>query len=144
MRFWDSSAIVPLLAGETYTGPMTREYEADPAMLVWWAASVECASALARREREGRLRGAPMSEALERLASLQSAWREVEPVDRVRRAAMRLLRVHPLRAADALHLGAALVAAEDNPRTLPFVTLDEELSLAAEREGFVVVGPGLT
>jgi predicted nucleic acid-binding protein len=144
MRFWDSSAIVPLLAGETYTGPMTREYEADPAMLVWWAASVECASALARREREGRLRGAPMSEALERLASLESAWREVEPVDRVRRAAMRLLRVHPLRAADALHLGAALVAAEDNPRTLPFVTLDEELSLAAEREGFVVVGPGLT
>jgi predicted nucleic acid-binding protein len=144
MRFWDSSAIVPLLAGETYTGPLTREYEADPAMLVWWAASVECASALARREREGRLRGAPMSEALERLASLQSAWREVEPVDRVRRAAMRLLRVHPLCAADALHLGAALVAAEDNPRTLPFVTLDEELSLAAEREGFVVVGPGLT
>jgi predicted nucleic acid-binding protein len=144
MRFWDSSAIVPLLAGETYTGPMTREYEADPAMLVWWAASVECASALARREREGRLRGAPMSEALERLASLQSAWREVEPVDRVRRAAMRLLRVHPLCAADALHLGAALVAAEDNPRTLPFVTLDEELALAAEREGFVVVGPGLT
>jgi hypothetical protein len=57
---------------------------------------------------------------------------------------MRLLRVHPLRAADALHLGAALVAAEDNPRTLPFVTLDDELALAAEREGFPVVGPGLT
>jgi uncharacterized protein len=144
MRFWDSSAIVPLLAGETYTGPMTREYEADPAMLVWWTASVECASALARREREGRLRGGPLSEAIDRLTSLESAWREIEPVDRVRRAAVRLLRVHPLRAAEALHLGAALVAAEDDPRTLPFVTLDDELALAAEREGFVVVGPGLT
>ena len=144
MRFWDSSAIVPLLAGETYTAPLTREYEADPAMLVWWAASAECASALARREREGRLRAAPLSEAIERLTSLELAWREIEPVDRVRRAAARLMRVHPLGAAEALHLGAALVAAEDHPRTLPFVTLDDELALAAEREGFTVVGPGLT
>jgi hypothetical protein len=50
----------------------------------------------------------------------------------------------PLRMGDLLHLGAALVAAEDDPRTLPFVTLDEELALAAEREGFTVVGPSLT
>lgn len=53
---------------------------------------------------------------------------------------MRLLRLHPLRAADALQLAAALVLAEHDPRTLPFVTLDERLALAAEQEGFELMG----
>ena len=48
---------------------------------------------------------------------------------------------HPLRAADALQVGAALVAAEESPATLEFVTLDRKLAVAAEREGFRVVGP---
>ena len=36
-------------------------------------------------------------------------WTEVPPIERVRDQASRLLRVHPLRAADALQLAAALV-----------------------------------
>jgi len=57
----------------------------------------------------------------------------------VRTTAIRLLRVHPLRTADALQLGAAIVAAEDHPATLPLLTLDDRLAQAAEREGFAVV-----
>lgn len=56
-------------------------------------------------------------------------------------AAARLLRVHPLCAADALQLAAARMAAEDRPETLPFVTLDDRLALAAQREGFEVIRP---
>lgn len=53
--------------------------------------------------------------------------------------AKRLLRVHPLRTADALQLAAALVyRAEGSP--LDFVCLDERLCSAAEREGFIVIG----
>jgi predicted nucleic acid-binding protein len=59
----------------------------------------------------------------------------------VRQTAIRLLRVHPLRTADALQLAAAIAAAEDHPATLPFVTLDERLAQAAEREGFPVARP---
>lgn len=139
MRFWDSSAIVPLLVDETSSGVMTREYEQDPQVIVWWATPLECVSALARREREGRLPVQALSEAVERLEDLELAWQEVQPIDRVRRTAVRLLRVHALGAADALQLGAAIVAAEDHPRTLPFVTLHDQLALAAEREGFPVV-----
>jgi predicted nucleic acid-binding protein len=65
----------------------------------------------------------------------------VQPVTAVRQTAIRLLRVHPLRTADALQLGAAIVAAEDHPATLPLGTLDERLAQAAEREGFAVVRP---
>jgi len=55
--------------------------------------------------------------------------------------AERVVETHPLRAANALHIGAALVASEDNPATLEFVTLDRNLANAAEREGFVFLGP---
>jgi len=50
----------------------------------------------------------------------------------------RLLCTHPLRAADALQLAAAIAAAEEHPETLPFVTLDDQLAEAASREGFAI------
>jgi hypothetical protein len=138
MRFWDSSAIVPLLVSEPWSRDMTGEYERDPDMLVWWASEVECVSALARLEREGGLDEAGLEAALRRLSALAGSWRTVEPVERVRQSAARLLRVHPLRAADALQLSAAEAASEDQPYSLPFVTLDARLAVAAGREGFPV------
>lgn len=50
--------------------------------------------------------------------------------------------VHPLRAADSLQLAAAIVVADGAPRALPFVTLDDRLALAADKEGFPVLVPG--
>ncbi len=141
MRFWDSSAVVPLLVSEAATLIVQRELEGDPEVIAWWGTELECVSALARREREGKLEAASIVDALDRLDALSLAWREIQPVGRVRQIAVRLLRVHPLRAPDALQLAAALVAAEDQPASLPFVTLDDRLAQAAEREGFTVVRP---
>ncbi len=141
MRFWDSSAVVPLLVVESSSAAVLREYELDPEVVAWWATEAECVSALARLEREGSLTAPSMGEGLRRLDGLTRAWREVQPVTAVRTTAIRLLRVHPLRTADALQLGAAIVAAEDHPATLQLVTLDERLAQAAEREGFAVVRP---
>ncbi|MHB8674439.1 MAG: type II toxin-antitoxin system VapC family toxin [Candidatus Limnocylindrales bacterium] len=141
MRFWDSSAIVPLLVAESSSAAVMREYELDPEVVAWWATEAECVSALARLEREGSLTSPSMVEGLRRLDGLVRAWREVQPVTAVRQTAIRLLRVHPLRTADALQLGAAIVAAENHPVTLRLVTLDERLAQAAEREGFAVVRP---
>jgi len=73
------------------------------------------------------------------LDGLAAAWQEIQPMPRARKSAIRILRVHPLRAADALQLAAAIAAAEDNPATLPFVTFDDRLGQAAARDGFVVV-----
>ncbi len=142
MKFWDSSAVVPLLVTEPSTESVTRLFRDDPAMAVWWTTPLECASALARRERDGYLDPAAVTEALMRLAAVESAWHEIQPSDRLRAQAVRLVRVHPLRAADALQLAAALAVAEETPGGLPFVTLDAQLALAAEREGFPVVRPG--
>ena len=138
MRFWDASAIVPLLMTEVATKALQRHAGTDPAMLVWWASEVECASAIARLERDGALDAAAVNEAFDRLKRLGEGWHEVEPSDAVREAAVRFLRVHPLRAADALQLAAAFVAAERRPSSLEIVTLDERLAAAARKEGFVL------
>lgn len=110
----------------------------DPVMCVWWGTEVECVSALARLEREDALTARVITDALARLDLLAEAWNEVQPVAAVRGAARRLLRVHALRAPDALQLGAAVVAAENVPASLDVVTLDERLAAAARREGFAV------
>jgi uncharacterized protein len=111
----------------------------DPLMLVWWATEVECASAIARLEREDLLAEQATLEALRRMDALAQRWHEIQPVQSVRVAARRLLRVHRLRAADALQLAAAVVAAEGNPASLEIVTHDDRLADAARREGFSVV-----
>ena len=141
MRFWDSSALVPLLVSETTTEAVGAELERDPEVVVWWGSEVECVSALSRLEREGRLSSGGMVVALQRMASLAESWREIQPVGRVRQDARRLLRVHDLRAGDAFQLAAALVGSEGEPATLGVVTLDDRLARAAEREGFPVVEP---
>ena len=139
MRFWDSSAVLPLIVEERTSDYATRYYEANPELVVWWGASVECASALARLERDGALETRDLTQALQQLQALQSSWNEFQPLGSVRIAAQRLLRLHPLRAADALQLGAALVAAAHRPQAWEFVCLDIRLATAAEREGFGIV-----
>ena len=139
MRFWDASAIVPLLMVEASTRQMQALAVNDPAMLVWWGTEVECASAIARLDRDDRLEEPAVAQAFDRLKQLAAGWHEVEPSDAVREAAVRVLRVHPLRAADALQLAAAFVAAERRPASLEIVTLDDRLGAAARKEGFALV-----
>ena len=129
MKFWDSSALVPLLVEEPVTGPLCELYLREDGVLVWWGSEVECASAIARLEREGRLTAADATLAYQRISALERGWHRIEPVEVIRRTAKRLLRVHRLRAADSLQLAAAFLAAEGQPSSLGFVCLDDRLGL---------------
>lgn len=140
MRYWDSSALVPLLTEDAATGRMQTVYGEDPTMIVWWGSPVECMSALARLEREEKLDAVSIAKVARRLKQMQRLWQEVQPLETLRDIAMRLLRVHPLRAADSLQLAAAIIASEHRPSTMDFVCLDIRLALAAQREGFNVIG----
>ena len=108
-------------------------------MIAWWGSAVECASALARLERSGALAAGLASQSFARLDALASSWFEIEPVALVKETARRFLRVHDLRAGDALQLAAAFVAAEGRPSSLRIVCLDQRLVVAAQREGFDVL-----
>lgn len=141
MRFWDTSALVPLLVAEAETARTERWLREDADVIVWTLTRVELVSALARRRRQEPPAARRLQAARRELFAAWERWSEVTAIEVVRRHAERLVESHPLRAADALQLGAALAAAEDDPAALDFVTLDREQALAAEREGFRVLGP---
>lgn len=138
MRYWDASGIVPLLVNQTRTRELERLLERDPELVTWWGTPVECVSALTRLAREGGLTADDVQEAERRLQHLRDGWDEVLPSEACRRSAERMLRVHPLRAADALQLAAALVAADHDPARIDMVCLDQRLCEAARKEGFTL------
>ncbi len=140
MRYWDSSALVPLVVEQAASERLRGVATVDPAVVTWWATPVECASALARLERDGELASTDLAAAISRLRTAAAVWTELGPSQEVRDQAIRLVRVHPMRAADALQLAAAIVASDFQPGSLEFVTLDTRQAEAAEKEGFRVAG----
>lgn len=139
MNFWDTSAIVPLLVREADTAARESQFKKVAGVIVWWTTRVECVSALYRREREGRLSPEAIRAAMARLGALDRQWLVVSPSQVILSRAERLLKIHPLRAADALQLAAALLATREEPEYSTFHTADARLALAAEKEGFTVL-----
>ena len=105
-------------------------------MVVWWGTSLEARSSLVRLLREDALDQDGLAQARDRLSLLARRWSEMLPTDGVRSVAEVLLDRHPLRAADALQLGAALEWCGGRPRERAFICLDERLAQAAAAEGF--------
>lgn len=139
MRFWDTSAVVPLCLDEPLTATARGLAREDPALVVWWTTRTEALSAITRRRREGLLTGTQVAAIVRRLDLLSHSWSEVSPSDVLRERAERLLAVHPLRAADAFQLAAALLWARERPREHDVVVLDERLRDAAATEGFRIL-----
>ena len=135
MILWDSSALVALLVSELESANRIEQLQVDPQLAVWWATPVEVESALQRRVREGSIDAAAAKLARDRLGDLASAWHEVNPTPVVRKLALRLLRTHPLRAADSLQLAAALSLEAAGVQKLAFACADQRLNIAAETEG---------
>lgn len=139
MRFWDTSALVPLLVEEVYTPLVETWLFLDPELVVSWVAEMEATSALNRRKREGALTEEAYVQAQARLARLRDSWHEVLPTEAVRRHALRFLQLYPVRTLDALQLGALWVFAEGDPKGITLVSLDRRLAQVAEQEGFTVL-----
>lgn len=139
MSFWDSSALVAAFTNEPASPHVAHLMKSDPSVAIWWAAPVECASAAARRRREGVIGARGFETFLHSVREASLHWEVVEPLPAVRQAAIRLIRVHPLRAADAFQLAAALAWADGHPQSRRFVTLDSRLAEAARLEGFTVL-----
>ena len=140
MKFWDTSALIPFFVDEPATSAVRQILTRDRDVLVWMLTSVELLSVFGRLGRvtsdlDDVLPGVRLD-----AMDLFRRWMPVTHVEGVRRRAERLVGAHPLSAADAMQLGAALLASDDRPETLDFVTLDRTLARAAELEGFRVIG----
>ena len=138
MRFWDSSAIIPLIVLEEESAYCTCAFKTDGDIIVWTLSKVEVFSALCRRFREQILNEKAFESAKKRMNDLFDGAFEIVSIPRIKQRAIRLLQVHPLRAADALQLASVLVASEEDPSRLSVVCFDKRLSQAAKKEGFEV------
>jgi len=110
----------------------------DQEMVVWCLSRLEVLSALCRQLREEVINESVFDAAKGRLTSIFQRAYEITALDKVRSRAARLLEVHPLRAADACQLAAALVATGEDPSRLELICFDKRLAIAARREGFDV------
>jgi predicted nucleic acid-binding protein len=138
MKFWDSSAIVPLLMNEEGTDYCLKTLSDDQEMLIWCLSKVEVISALCRRVRDGMLSESDFQRAKRHLNQITERAYEVKAIEKVRDRALRLLEVHPLRAADACQLASALIATQEDPNRLGILCFDQRLRNAAIKEGFLV------
>lgn len=139
MRFWDASAVVPLIVQEPTSALARGWIDEDEDVGLWALTRLQLTSAVERRAREGGLSGTQRTSALRRLAAFADAAHEVTDLLSVRAKGAALLARHSIRAADAAQLAAALVFADPDPGALTMVVLDRRLAEAAAREGLDVL-----
>lgn len=139
MNFWDASAIFPLYIDEESTPEILHLRDQCDSITIWTLTPVEVVSALFRLQRMGKSSTEVIDKSVRRALEMESAFQIIEDVEMVKLKAARVLRLHPLKAADALQLAAALVALSDDDSHYTFVTLDKRLSEAAAKEGFLVL-----
>ncbi len=109
---------------------------------------VELASALTRRLRVGEIAAGDAADARADLAAdMDREFRIVELTEPIAMDAMALAERHALRAYDAVQLATALhvnqVARGAGLESVPMVSNDVELNVAAEREGLAVIDPNV-
>ena len=134
MRFWDTSALVPLMIDEPRSEEMRALAQQDAHIVTSAFTVVEIASANWRRRHAGELSMSAHETADRNFAYLSETWIELPITQDIIDAATSVLSRHTLRAGDALQLGAATVAT--GQIRLTFVTLDKGLAAAAQSEGF--------
>ena len=139
MKFWDTSAIVPLCVQEPNSATVRHILVEDPSFVVWWGTRPECVSALMRQVREGGLTPSDERAARHVLHTLLQTGLEMQASEAIRSTAERLLAVHPLRTADAFQLAAALQWCQGLTAGQGFVVFDQRLRDAGYREGFTVL-----
>lgn len=139
MRFWDTSAIIPLIVREPRSDILRQLLEQDAGIVVWWATRVECVSAISRRARKGTLLPEGEASARDLLDDLSGNWTEAQLTARLRNLAEQALSFHPFLAADALQLAAAQIWCGEQPQGRPFVSLNEHLRNAATRSGVTLL-----
>ena len=139
MRYWDTSALMPLFVSERRSSEIRGLLERDPLIVTWWGTPVECYSALWRFRRSRALNESDFPLVKERMDHTIAELNAVSPSVELRARALRLIATHPLAAGDSLQLAAAILWVQDHTMGAAFVSLDDRLRSAASAEGFSVL-----
>jgi predicted nucleic acid-binding protein len=135
VKFWDTSALVPLVLDEPSSRSMRQLLSSDANVAVSFISGVELQSAIARRtgndEPHTRLAASQF------VVALSHGWTVADDYVQIVAGGKQVASRYGLRAGDAIQLASALSLGHD--ARMPFVTLDQELRAAARAEGFLVL-----
>jgi predicted nucleic acid-binding protein len=137
--FLDSSALAKRYISETGTGWIRGQIRIHTAVIVSRITGVEVMSAIARRQREGRI-DPKTAQQIQWLVvhHFRHHYRVIEVDDRLASEAIQLLMAYPLRAYDAIQLASAKQV-QHQPMT--FVCADTRLLQFAQAEGLQTDDP---
>ncbi len=141
MTYLDTSALVKRYVAEAGSDRVAALIETGAPAATAKVAYAEVFAALARRHREGALSRRAYGTVQRRFEREWTAYVRVELHDAVLKRARDLVRRHPLRAYDAVHLATALDLQEAAGEAVTFVVADEQLLDAAVRERLAVMNP---
>ena len=139
--YFDASALAKRYVEEEHSSEVLRWLE-ESKPVVCRLSEVEIASALSRRCRQGLISLADRDRALAALDADLKAVHVIELTQEVFQAARAALFRHPLRAADAIQLACAVVLRDRLQTRVAFLTFDERLAAASEREGLSAQASG--
>jgi predicted nucleic acid-binding protein len=139
--YLDTSALVKRYYTEKGSTWVHSLFQPEHMIVASKVAYAELLAALARKRREKEITEANFTHAVE---SFQQEWKEfvvAEVTEAVFTDLLALVKRHPLRGFDAIHLCTALWFRKRLKTDITFVCADHNLLAAAETEGFAVSDP---
>jgi uncharacterized protein len=136
VNYWYLSTFLTLFVEQPCSPKYRALHERDGQVVTAWHSVPECASAFCRLQRERLVTEAQLTKLLARLQAQAANWFILDSGTRLEHLTLRMLRIHPLRAMDALHLAAACLIRGDQIAPMVFFCEDARLAEAAAKEGF--------
>ena len=141
MIYADSSAIVKRYYAERGSDLLKSRWVTIDRVFTSRVAYAEIHAALARKARDGELSRDSFRTATSAFEQEWLAYDHVLVDEATLKDVRSLVRRHPLRGFDAIHLSAALWLRAELGRPIEFWASDQRLEAAAKRERFTVVNP---
>jgi predicted nucleic acid-binding protein len=139
MKYFDTSALIKHLVEEAGANKVTALMVAEPRLATSRVAYVEVHAALARMLREGLLTHLAHQRLADSFDLDWLAYIRVDVVDGLLSLVRELVRRHPLRGFDAVHLASAIIVGSELGEPVQFVASDHRLLAAAKGEGLPIV-----
>ena len=139
--YLDSSVLVKLLSREEGSERAKAKFVEETTVATSRISLLEVTAALWRKRRQKDLQESIFRKALREVDQIFGQLIQIEWIDEVSQQALLLLRKHPLRTLDAIHLASAVFLKDRLAEAVIFAAADHRLLLTAEQEGFPLFNP---
>lgn len=139
MIYLDTSALIKRFVAEAGSEAVNDLVRNSPPVVTAKIAFAEVHAGLKRKHREGFLSGRDYTLSVRQFEDDWGSYIRVDLRDEILRLARDLIRQHPLRGFDAIHLASALSAKRAVGEDLTFAAADVRLLRAAKSEGLTSI-----